>query len=246
MEYIAGAVLALGVGFLATYARFDRDRAFYPTVLVVSASYYDLFAILSGGGLILGLETVGFCAFVVMAVIGFRTNLWLVVAALLGHGVLDVFHGSLVPNPGVPSWWPAFCLTFDLVAATNLASRMYLRGEEAPARERARAPRLAKTRVAWALVVLIGASPAPVLAAKAEGVRVASLEGRQVAYQVMGSGRPVMVLFSGLGDGMASFKDVAPRLAAHGTVILYDRAGYGRSAMGPETRDAASADRELS
>jgi hypothetical protein len=26
-------------------------------------------------------------------------------------------HDLIVHNPGVPSWWPAFCLTFDVGAA---------------------------------------------------------------------------------------------------------------------------------
>jgi hypothetical protein len=31
------------------------------------------------------------------------------------------FHGHLVNNPGVPTWWPAFCLTYDITAAAFLA-----------------------------------------------------------------------------------------------------------------------------
>jgi len=45
----------------------------------------------------------------------------LVVAALLAHGVFDFIHAHLVPNPGVPAWWPGFCLTYDIAAAGYLA-----------------------------------------------------------------------------------------------------------------------------
>ena len=48
MGYIVGIVLAFLVSFLARLARFDRDRAFYPTVLAVVASYYVLFAVIGG------------------------------------------------------------------------------------------------------------------------------------------------------------------------------------------------------
>ena len=41
----------------------------------------------------------------------------------------------------------------------------------------------------------------------------AQIDGNRVAYRVLGQGRPVLVLISGLGDGMASFKDVVPELA---------------------------------
>ena len=44
MECLAGAVIALVVSLLATFIGFDRDRAFYPTIMVVIASYYGLFA----------------------------------------------------------------------------------------------------------------------------------------------------------------------------------------------------------
>ena len=50
MPYLAGIVLALTVSGLANLVGLDRDRAFYPTVLVVIASYYVLFAVMGGSG----------------------------------------------------------------------------------------------------------------------------------------------------------------------------------------------------
>ena len=44
MEYLIGAGLALAVCAFALLAGFDRDRVFYPTLLIVVASYYILFA----------------------------------------------------------------------------------------------------------------------------------------------------------------------------------------------------------
>ena len=44
MPFVIGIVLALGVAALARFAGLDRDRAFYPTVLIVVASYSVLFA----------------------------------------------------------------------------------------------------------------------------------------------------------------------------------------------------------
>src|SRR6185312_12359552 len=67
------------------------------------------------------LESVGIVAFFVMSLIGFRFTLWWVVAALAAHGVFDWFHGRLIEDPGVPSWWPMFCLTYDVVAAAYLS-----------------------------------------------------------------------------------------------------------------------------
>ncbi len=59
-------------------------------------------------------------AFFVLAVAGFKKNLWLIVTALAAHGIFDFFHHLLIQNPGVPVWWPGFCLSFDVLAGAFL------------------------------------------------------------------------------------------------------------------------------
>jgi hypothetical protein len=56
-----------------------------------------------------------------VAVAGFKKNLWLIVAGLAGHAVFDFFHHLFIQNPGVPVWWPGFCLSFDVLAGGFLA-----------------------------------------------------------------------------------------------------------------------------
>jgi len=102
-------------------ARFDRDRAFYPTVLVIVASYYVLFAVMGGSHYALLVESLVMTGFVVIAFLGFKFNLWVVVVALAGHGLFDLVHAHLVTNPGVPLWWPSFCLAYDVIAGGFLA-----------------------------------------------------------------------------------------------------------------------------
>ena len=46
MEYLIGLLLASAVAGMAAIVGLDRDRAFYPTVLSVIASYYVLFAVM--------------------------------------------------------------------------------------------------------------------------------------------------------------------------------------------------------
>lgn len=121
MEYLVGLFLALAVSVSATLVGFDRDRAFYPTAMVVIASYYGLFAVLGGSVQVLLFESIAIAAFLALSVLGFKRNLWLVVGALLAHGIFDFFHSHIVTNPGVPSWWPMFCLTYDITAAAYLA-----------------------------------------------------------------------------------------------------------------------------
>ncbi len=103
MEYLIGLMLSLVVACAATIAGFDRDRAFYPTVLIVIASYYVLFAVMGASGRTLLIEIFAASGFLLLAILGFKRNLWLVVAAIVGHGVFDFFHHFFIANPGVPS-----------------------------------------------------------------------------------------------------------------------------------------------
>jgi hypothetical protein len=138
MAYLIGALLALGVALFAALVGLDRDRAFYTTVLIVVASYYDLFAAMAGSRPALIAETAVFAAFLALAVAGFRWSLWLVAAGLAAHGLFDGLRGGLIDNPGVPLWWPAFCLAYDVMAAACLAMRLMLPRD--PRRLRASAP----------------------------------------------------------------------------------------------------------
>ena len=121
MALLIGALLAFSVGLLATASGLDRDRAFYPTITIVIASYYALFAVLGASTHALVLESLIGAIFLAIAVAGFRSSLWVVVVALATHGIFDLVHGRVIANTGVPSWWPAFCLAFDMTAAAYLA-----------------------------------------------------------------------------------------------------------------------------
>ncbi|HEY7404244.1 MAG TPA: hypothetical protein VIB39_12030 [Candidatus Angelobacter sp.] len=121
MEYLIGVGLAVVVCAFATWVGFDRDRVFYPAMVIVVATYYILFAVMGSSKPALALESLVAAAFLALAVAGFKKNLWLAAAALAGHGVFDFFHHLLIQNPGVPAWWPGFCLSFDVLAGVFLA-----------------------------------------------------------------------------------------------------------------------------
>ena len=128
MDVMIGALLALATGLFASVLRLDRDRAFYPTVLVVVASYYLLFAVMAQAAGAIVPEVLVLLGFACLAAVGFRSSLWLVVAGLAGHGLFDALRGGLIANPGTPAWWPMFCLSYDVAAAGYLALLLSLRG----------------------------------------------------------------------------------------------------------------------
>lgn len=121
MEYLIGFGLALAAALFARFTGLDRDRAFYPTVMIVIALTYGLFAAMAGSLSVLALESVAIVGFIAVSVLGFKFSQWIIVAALAGHGIYDFFHPHVLNNPGVPVWWPGFCLTYDVTAAGYLA-----------------------------------------------------------------------------------------------------------------------------
>ncbi|MGE0812764.1 MAG: hypothetical protein AB7O28_20075 [Vicinamibacterales bacterium] len=123
MPFLIGVALSAGVGLFAARTGLDRDRAFYPTVLIVVASYYVLFAAMGQSVPAVLAESVAMAAFALTAVAGFTSGGWIVVMALAGHGAFDAVHGLVIDNPGVPSWWPSFCAAYDVGAAAFLAWR---------------------------------------------------------------------------------------------------------------------------
>ena len=110
MEYVIGVAAATAVGLFASVIGFDKERSFYPVVLIVIATLYLLFAAMAGSTGSLVAEAIPALVFVAMAAIGFRKTPWLVVAGLALHGVFDYFHHAVIANPGVPVWWPGWCL----------------------------------------------------------------------------------------------------------------------------------------
>lgn len=121
MAALIGLGVALAVVIFARIVGFDRERVFYPTVLIVVAHYYVLFAAVGERHDGLTIQLIVFGLFSTVAVMGFRISLWFVVAGLAAHGLFDFAHQFSAADSGVPKSWPSFCLAFDLAAAAALA-----------------------------------------------------------------------------------------------------------------------------
>jgi hypothetical protein len=127
MEYIVGIILALLFCGAAAWLGMDRERVFYPAVVMAVASYYLAFAAADGRSEVMLSEVAIAAVFIAGAVAGFKYSPWIAVAALAGHGVMDGFHHLLVHNTGVPQVWPGFCMTFDVTAAALVTAVMLVR-----------------------------------------------------------------------------------------------------------------------
>ena len=127
MEYIVGITLGLLFCGAAAGLGMDRERVFYPAVLIAVASYYLAFAVVDGRNEVMLSELAIAAIFIAGAVAGFKVNPWIAVVALAGHGVMDGFHHHVVHNLGVPRVWPGFCMSFDVTAAAFVAWVMLAR-----------------------------------------------------------------------------------------------------------------------
>jgi hypothetical protein len=127
MEYIVGISLALLFCAAAAGLGMDRERVFYPAVLIAVASYYLAFAAADGRSEVMLSEVAIAAVFIAGAVAGLKCNPWIAVVALAGHGVMDGFHHHLVHNVGVTQVWPGFCMAFDVTAAAFVALVMLAR-----------------------------------------------------------------------------------------------------------------------
>ncbi|HEU4683618.1 MAG TPA: hypothetical protein VFS39_03850 [Nitrospira sp.] len=115
MPIVVGLLLVVAVAALGKFTRFDQDRSFYPTVLVVIASYYVLFATLGGSSQALAWEVVFALTFSVVAIVAGLYAPVVVGIGIAAHGLFDFVHDGLVQNAGVPAWWPAFCGSIDVL-----------------------------------------------------------------------------------------------------------------------------------
>ncbi|WP_420427782.1 hypothetical protein [Algiphilus sp.] len=121
MDVIAGVLVASASIALGHGMGLHRERSFYPLVMIVIALAYVLLAASDDAFVIAGVESLLALVFVAAAFVGYRGNLWIVVAALIGHAGFDLAHAALWPTPVVPTWYAGFCLAADGLLALHLA-----------------------------------------------------------------------------------------------------------------------------
>jgi hypothetical protein len=115
MPLLLGILFASLIIALAKLLKFDQDRSFYPTVLIVIALYYVLFGVISGEMDVIVIEVIIATAFGAIAIGGYYRAMWIVGVGLIAHGVYDALHDQFILNTGVPDWWATFCLAVDVL-----------------------------------------------------------------------------------------------------------------------------------
>jgi hypothetical protein len=95
-------------------------RTLWAVALAVIAAVYVGFAVADGRPKVIAAEVGVAFAFVILATVAAVSSPWLMVLALVAHGLKDLgqHRSHFVANT---RWWPPFCLVVDFVAAAVIA-----------------------------------------------------------------------------------------------------------------------------
>lgn len=115
MEYVVGVLTAVAVAVFGRLSGFEKDRSFYPTILIVIGFLYVLFATLDGRTSIVLVEVAFALVFSAIALAGYREGCLIVAIGIAAHGVFDFLRQYFIEDRGVPVWWPGFCGTVDIL-----------------------------------------------------------------------------------------------------------------------------------
>ena len=121
MEYVIGVLTAVALAVFGRVSGFDKDRSFYPTVLIVIGLLYVLFATLDGRYSVILVEFAFALIFIGAALAGYWKSCLIVAAGIAAHGVFDFVHYLFIEDRGVPIWWPGFCGTVDILLGAFVA-----------------------------------------------------------------------------------------------------------------------------
>lgn len=123
---LAGFVGAMGLVRLAHGRGAQSARRIYAVGLVVAALLYVAFAVVGGAsGRWLAVETVGLTLYGVAAWAGLRHWPMLLALGWAAHVAWDVvLHLDGAGAAYTPTWYPWFCVSFDLVIAGAVSVQM--------------------------------------------------------------------------------------------------------------------------
>jgi hypothetical protein len=120
------ALIGVAVGVLTiAFARIIRgQRWLYSLGLLTLPSLYAFFALHAGEQAVGVKEMIYGIPFVVVglvfAFLSVRHSAVVVGAFWILHGLYDLTHSQLFTNAGVPSWYPVFCFSVDVVIGAYL------------------------------------------------------------------------------------------------------------------------------
>ena len=116
--------VAVGVLTIGLARIIHGQRWLYSLGLLTLPSLYAFFALQAGEPAV-GVKEMTYgipfvVAGLVFAFVSIRQSAVVVGAFWILHGLYDLTHGQFFTNPGVPSWYPVFCFSVDVVIGAYL------------------------------------------------------------------------------------------------------------------------------
>lgn len=116
--FLVGAVLTVGFVAVSRIVGLHRERGVWTTTLISIALFYIVFAAENAEPSQILLQAAIASVFMGLALLGYMTSLWWVVAGLALHGIFDLVVWKDSP---APDWWGPLCLAADVLLALSLA-----------------------------------------------------------------------------------------------------------------------------
>jgi len=115
-----GALLALV--FLSWLHRYASNASYrlLAFALAVAASIYILFASVPFDMKWMTIELLGFSVFLAIAWLGLNRSYWYLAAGWAVHVLWDIGLHSDNTTVFVPTWYPEFCMSFDIIVAAYI------------------------------------------------------------------------------------------------------------------------------
>lgn len=117
LEIIYGILVAVVIIVLAqVLSKYVSTRLFAASTLVAIAFIYVGFSLKGNPAELIVLEAGIALVFYFMALIGYTSYSSLLAYGIILHGIWDIFHHyAVLIGTDIPSYWPSFCLTVDLI-----------------------------------------------------------------------------------------------------------------------------------
>lgn len=105
--------------------RLEKNRWAYPMFLATFPIYYWVFAVYASDYTALLNELMASVVFLAIAYVAYRSRtfatLMLLAIGYVAHAAYDFYHDVLFVNAGVPTWWPEFCGSVDVLIGCYVA-----------------------------------------------------------------------------------------------------------------------------
>jgi hypothetical protein len=127
---VTGVVIAIAVVVLFKAWGLETTKWAYPVLLAEFPINYWAFAIYGSDPAALFKEILVGLAFLAVAFIAYKfrslVTLLLLAAGYALHAAYDFSHDWFFANAGVPTWWPEFCATVDVLIGAYIVYLAFL------------------------------------------------------------------------------------------------------------------------